>query len=51
MEETIKKYLAGKTVILATHAIKYAEKADNIILMKNGEIVSSGSYTIISNTS
>ena len=42
--------MAGKTVILATHAIKYAEKADNIILMKNGEIIASGCYSDITNT-
>jgi ABC-type multidrug transport system ATPase subunit len=44
MEETIKEYLKGKTILMATHAIKFAEKADYIILMKGGEVVACDTY-------
>jgi ABC-type multidrug transport system fused ATPase/permease subunit len=39
MEKTVKKYLASKTILMATHAVKFAELADYIILIKEGEIV------------
>jgi ABC-type bacteriocin/lantibiotic exporter with double-glycine peptidase domain len=44
MEETILKYLRAKTVIMPTHAVQYLEKADNIIIMSKGRIVTSGPY-------
>jgi ABC-type transport system involved in cytochrome bd biosynthesis fused ATPase/permease subunit len=44
MEETILKYLKYKTVIMPTHAIKYLNRADNIIIMKKGKIIIQGSY-------
>lgn len=34
---------------MPTHAIKYLEKADNIIIMKRGRIVASGKYSQIMN--
>lgn len=37
-------FLKGKTVILPTHAINYADKADKVIIMKKGRIINSGSY-------
>jgi ABC-type transport system involved in cytochrome bd biosynthesis fused ATPase/permease subunit len=39
MQNAVKKYLSNKTVILATHAIKFAEMADYIILLNKGEVV------------
>jgi ATP-binding cassette subfamily C (CFTR/MRP) protein 2 len=39
MEETILKYLRNKTIIMPTHAVKYLNKADNIVIMKKGKIV------------
>ena len=42
MEETILGYLSGKTVIMPTHAIAYLDKADNVILMKKGRVVTVG---------
>ena len=36
IDETVLGYLKGKTVIMATHAIRFANKADYIILMKHG---------------
>ncbi len=39
MEETILKYLKNKTVIMPTHAIKFLDKADNIIVMEKGKII------------
>ena len=44
MEETILGYLKGKTVLMVTHAIKFASKADYIILMKDGRIVACDEY-------
>jgi ABC-type transport system involved in cytochrome bd biosynthesis fused ATPase/permease subunit len=43
--------LKGKTVIMATHATKFAQYADRIILMKNGAIIAEGDYQTISNLS
>lgn len=42
MEKTIMKFLQNKTIIMPTHAVKYLEYADNIIVMKKGRIQSSG---------
>ena len=42
VEETILKYLKGKTVIMPTHAIAYLERADNVIVMKKGRIMTFG---------
>ncbi len=41
MEETIMKFLKNKnkTVIMPTHAIKFLDKADNIIVMEKGQII------------
>ena len=50
MKETIIKYLKNKTVIMPTHAVKFAQYADNIIIMKKGKIVKMGSYEYVKNT-
>ena len=42
MEKAIIGYLSGKTVIMPTHAVKYLESADNIVVMKKGRILTSG---------
>lgn len=50
IKETIKTYLKGKTIVMPTHAIKFASFADEIIVMKKGRIVRKGNYKDISNT-
>ncbi len=47
MKETILKYLKKKTVIMPTHAVKFAEFADKIIIMKKGRISESGAFNSI----
>jgi ABC-type transport system involved in cytochrome bd biosynthesis fused ATPase/permease subunit len=44
MKETILGFLKNKTVVMPTHAVKYAECANKIIIMKKGKIIKSGSY-------
>ena len=44
MEKTILGFLRKKTVIIPSHAISFAEQTDNIVVMKKGEIVRSGSF-------
>jgi len=41
------KHLRNKTVIMPTHAVKFAEYADKIIIMKKGRIVKVGSFNDI----
>ena len=43
-EECISTFLKGKLVILVTHQIHYVEKADVVVVMREGEIVTSGRY-------
>jgi ABC-type transport system involved in cytochrome bd biosynthesis fused ATPase/permease subunit len=50
VEQTLKHYLRGKTVVMPTHALKFAAEADYIIVMEKGRIVKSGSYRDISNS-
>ena len=38
MEETIQKYLQGKTRIISTHAVQYQKYFDYIYIMKEGKI-------------
>ena len=49
MEETILKYLRGKTVVMPTHAIKYLDRADNLILMEKGRIAAHGTEAEVQN--
>lgn len=44
LAESIKKRLREKTVVMVTHAIKFAHFADVIILMKDGRIVAEGDF-------
>lgn len=44
MEKTILGYLKGKTVIMPTHAVKFLDRADNIVILKKGKIVAHGDY-------
>jgi ABC-type transport system involved in cytochrome bd biosynthesis fused ATPase/permease subunit len=37
-----------KTVVMVTHAIKFAHYADKIILMRKGKVVAEGDYETIS---
>jgi ABC-type transport system involved in cytochrome bd biosynthesis fused ATPase/permease subunit len=48
LKEAIGTLLKGKTVIMATHATKFAHYADRIILMDRGSIVAEGDYQTIS---
>ena len=48
LREAIGTMLKGKTVIMATHATKFAHFADRIILMNAGNIVAEGDHKIIS---
>ena len=50
MKEAILGFLKGKTIIMPTHAIKFAEHADEIIVMKKGRIVCKGHYREIGKT-
>ena len=45
MRETILKYLKKKTVIMPTHAVKFAEYADKVIILKKGGLLRTGKYT------
>ena len=44
IKECLLDYLKGKTVVMVTHAVAFAKCADEIIIMKKGEIVAKGSY-------
>ena len=44
MQSTILGYLKDKTVLMPTHAINFADQVDNIIVMKEGEVVRCGSF-------
>ena len=50
MEETILGYLRKKTVIMPSHAINFAEQADNIVVMKKGEVIKEGSFSDVFET-
>lgn len=38
MDNTIKGYLRGKTIIIITHLLHHVNSADNVIVIANGEI-------------
>ncbi len=42
--KSLKKQLSDKTVILISHRISIAQRADNIIFMENGEIAEQGTH-------
>jgi ABC-type transport system involved in cytochrome bd biosynthesis fused ATPase/permease subunit len=48
MEDTILDYLKGKTIVMATHALKFASLADYIIFMKDGRVIACDKYQEIS---
>jgi ABC-type multidrug transport system fused ATPase/permease subunit len=50
MRETLNGYLKGKTIIMPTHAVKFAEMVDEIIIMEKGRIVRKGHFRDISGT-
>ncbi len=50
VKETITEFLKGKTVVMPSHAVKFASFADEIIVMKKGRIVRKGNYRDICNT-
>ena len=50
MKETILKFLKKKTVIMPTHAVKFAEYADKVIILKKGKIVRMGTYNYVKDT-
>jgi ABC-type transport system involved in cytochrome bd biosynthesis fused ATPase/permease subunit len=50
MEKTILGYLRGKTIIMPTHAVKYLEQSDNIIIMEKGKIIANGPFKHVSDS-
>ncbi|KAJ3267836.1 hypothetical protein HDV01_003946 [Terramyces sp. JEL0728] len=44
-KNAIKGLLGDKTVVLVTHQLQYLNQLDQIIVMENGEIVESGTYS------
>lgn len=50
MRETLRGYLRGKTIIMPTHAIKFAEIVDEIIVMEKGRVVRKGHFRDIAET-
>lgn len=44
VKECLMNYLKTKTRVLVTHAISYAKYADEIIIMRKGQIVERGTY-------
>lgn len=48
-KNVFKKFLKGKTIIMATHALQYLNEVDRILLMENGEVVLEGSYEELKN--
>jgi hypothetical protein len=51
LENCIKGYLKGKTVILVTASLKVISYADRVIIMKKGTIIDSGSPNKVLNSS
>ena len=49
MRETVSEFLRGKTVLMPSHAIKFAPFADEVIVMKKGRIVRKGNFKDICN--
>ena len=44
-EQAIKKYWAGKIIILATNQLQYLPFADKVIFLSNGEVVGDGTFS------
>lgn len=42
--QNIKKYMKGRTVLIATHKISSIQDANNIIVLNNGMVIESGSH-------
>ena len=49
-DEVMKKNMDGSTRLLVTHATHLLDQVDEVILMKNGEIVANGSFDQVKNT-
>jgi ABC-type multidrug transport system fused ATPase/permease subunit len=49
-ENCICRYLHGKTRIIVTHQLQYLSRADKIIVLDEGRLVESGTYTELMNT-
>ncbi|XP_074481275.1 ATP-binding cassette sub-family C member 12-like [Sebastes fasciatus] len=43
-EECIKKELLGKSIILVTHQLQYMEYCDEVLVLKDGEVLETGSH-------
>ena len=48
MEKGLKKFLEGKTRIIATHALPYLKFFDYIYHLEDGEIIQHGTFEVIS---
>ena len=44
IRETLRGYLHGKTIVMPTHAVKFLQEADEVIIMKKGRIARRGHY-------
>lgn len=50
MDETITKYLEGKTRVIATHAVQFLPYFDYIYIVDKGKIIKGGDYSYIKDT-
>jgi len=41
--------LKGKTILFVTHGLHYVKNCDNILVMKDGQIVETGNYNNLMN--
>ena len=44
-----KTILAGKTIVMVTHALQYLPDVDRVIMLENGEVVADGHYNELKN--
>ena len=49
--EALMNLMAGKTVIMVSHDANLIKKADNIVVLKNGEVEASGTFKDVMQTS
>lgn len=46
--EQMNSFFSGKTVLIIAHRLSTVKNADNIIVLKNGEVIESGNHTTLS---
>lgn len=47
----MKQFLKGKTIVLVTHQLQFLNRADKIVVLKDGQTVAIGSYEELCNSS